>query len=72
MTPGSAVKVIRSMIFSSLAILATPSGMPIPRLTTLFGFSSSAARRAITLRSLIAMGGMALICTLISPANAAL
>ena len=41
-------------------------------LTTLFGFSSSAARRAITLRSLIAMGGMALICTLISPANAAL
>ena len=43
---------------SSLATAATPSGMPMPRLTTLFGSSSSAARRAITLRSLIGIGGI--------------
>ena len=56
-TPGSAVSVMRSMIFSSLAIAATPSGMPMPRLTTLLAFSSKAARRAMILRSLIAIGG---------------
>ena len=50
MTPGSAVIVIRSMTFSSLATLARPSGMPMPRLTTLLGISSSAARRAMILR----------------------
>jgi hypothetical protein len=49
-TPGSAVSVSRSLSFSSAATAATPSGMPMPRLTTLFGRSSSAARRAITLR----------------------
>ena len=38
--PGSAVSVIRSVIFSSLATFAMPSGMPIPRLTTLLAFSS--------------------------------
>ena len=37
-TPGSAVSVSRSMTFSSAATLETPSGMPMPRLTTLFGF----------------------------------
>ena len=51
MTPGSAVSVIRSAIFSSLATLATPSGMPMPRLTTLLASSSSAARRAMIFRS---------------------
>ena len=56
-TPGSAVIVSRSMIFSSAATLATPSGMPMPRLTTLLGFSSSAARRAMILRSDIGIGG---------------
>ena len=72
MTPGSAVIVIRSMTFSSLATLARPSGMPMPRLTTLLGISSSAARRAMILRALIAIGAIALICTRISPANDAL
>ena len=33
-TPGSAVSVIRSMTCSSFATAATPSGMPMPRLTT--------------------------------------
>ena len=56
MTPGSAVMVMRSMIFSSLATEATPSGMPMPRLTTLLALSSNAARRAMILRSLIAIG----------------
>ena len=56
-TPGSAVSVMRSMIRSSLATAAMPSGMPIPRLTTLLGFSSNAARRAMILRSLIGIGG---------------
>ena len=55
-TPGSVVIVRRSMIFSSAATLATPSGIPMPRFTTLFGRSSSAARRAMTLRSDIGMG----------------
>ena len=57
MTPDSAVSVIRSAIFSSLAIAATPSGMPTPRLTTLFARSSIAARRAMILRRLISIGG---------------
>ena len=45
-TPGSAVKVIKSVHFSSAATAATPSGMPTPRLTTLLGRNSIAARRA--------------------------
>jgi hypothetical protein len=49
------------MIFSSVATLATPSGMPMPRLTTLLGRSSSAARRAITLRSHSGMGQHAVL-----------
>ena len=56
--PGSAVSVIRSMIFSSLATFATPSGMPMPRLTTLLAFSSSAARRAMIFRSFSSMGAI--------------
>src|SRR6516225_1746589 len=56
MTPGSAVSVSKSAIFSSFATLAIPSGMPMPRLTTLFASSSSAARRAMIFRSLIFIG----------------
>lgn len=47
---GLVPKLQKLAIFSSLATLATPSGMPIPRLTTLLGFSSNAARRAMILR----------------------
>ena len=71
-TPGSAVKVIRSMTCSSAATLETPSGMPMPRLTTLLGLSSSAARRAMILRSDIAMVAIEDACTRISPENAGL
>ncbi len=71
-TPGSAVSVMRSMIRSSLATAEMPSGMPMPRLTTLFGFSSNAARRAMILRSLIGIGGSEPARTLISPENAGL
>ena len=53
---GSAVSVSKSVIFSSLATFAMPSGMPMPRLTTLFASSSSAARRAMIFRSLISIG----------------
>ena len=42
--------------FSSLAMVAIPSGMPIPKLTTLLAFSSKAARRAMTLRGPNSMG----------------
>ncbi|MET4823488.1 hypothetical protein ABH972_001077 [Bradyrhizobium ottawaense] len=56
-TPGSAVSVMRSMIRSSLATEAIPSGMPMPRLTTLLAFSSRAARRAMILRSLTGITG---------------
>jgi hypothetical protein len=72
MTPGSAVSVSSSNTFSSAATSATPSGMPMPRLTTAFLFSSSAARRAITLRAPSASGAKLLIGTRSSPANAAL
>ena len=71
-TPGSAVSVSRSITSSSVATSATPSGMPMPRLTTLLGLSSSAARRAMILRSLIAIGSTLPAGTRISPANAAL
>ena len=60
------------MIFSSAATLAMPSGMPMPRLTTLLALSSSAARRAMILRSLIFIGGIELMGARISPLNAAL
>ena len=56
-TPGSAVMVMKERIFSSLATEATPSGMPMPRLTTPLAGSSMAARRAISLRSSSGMGG---------------
>jgi hypothetical protein len=67
-TPGSAVRVMRSMICSSAATLPTPSGMPMPRFTTALAVSSSAARRAMILRSLIGIGAIADMGTLISPA----
>jgi len=72
MTPGSAVSVRRSRMFSSFATLAMPSGMPMPRLTTLLALSSSAARRAMILRSFIGIGATDAIGTLISAAKAAL
>ena len=72
MTPGSAVSVIRSLIFSSAATAATPSGIPTPRLTTLFGLSSIAARRAMILRSLISSGFSEVSGTRTSEENAAL
>ena len=71
-TPGSVESVMRSSTRSSLATLAIPSGMPMPRFTTLLGFNSSAARRAMILRSLIPMGSRDVIGTRISPAKAAL
>ena len=60
------------MIFSSAATLETPSGIPMPRLTMLLGLSSSAARRAMILRSDISIGAIVDAGTRISPANAAL
>ena len=56
-TPGSAVSVMYFRICSSLATEATPSGMPMPRLTTPPGGSSNAPRRAIILRSSSGSGG---------------
>ena len=57
---------------SSAATAATPSGMPMPRLTTALARSSSAARRAMILRSPIAIGATAAAGTRSSPAKAAL
>ena len=71
-TPGSAVRVSRSITFSSAATSATPSGMPMPRLTMLLGLSSSAARRAMILRSDIGIAAIVEAGTRISPENAAL
>ncbi len=71
-TPGSTVSVMRSITRSSAATAATPSGMPMPRLTTAFGRSASAARRAMTLRSPGAIGSTLAAGSRISPANAAL
>ena len=71
-TPGSAVSVMRSMTRSSAATAATPSGMPMPRLTTALGRSSSAARRAMNLRSFSGIGATLAAGTRISPAKAAL
>jgi hypothetical protein len=56
-----------SASLASAATLAMPSGMPMPRLTLLFGRSSSAARRAIILRSDIASVGTIEAGTRISP-----
>jgi hypothetical protein len=60
------------MIRSSLATLATPSGMPMPRLTTALAVSSIAAHRAMIFRSLIAIVGIDEIGTRISPEYAGL
>ncbi len=62
-TPGSVVMVKRSITCSSFATLAIPSGMPIPRLTTLFAINSKAARRAMILRSFSAIGAIELAAT---------
>ncbi len=70
-TPGSAVMVMRSMTRSSAATAAMPSGMPMPRLTTALASSSSAARRAMILRSSISSGLSVFMGTRISPAKAA-
>ena len=56
---------------SSAATLATPSGMPMPRFTTLSGRSSIAARRAMTFRSVSSSGGTVLRTRRSSPLNAA-
>src|SRR5208337_4902741 len=50
-TPGSAVSVSSSIIFSSLATFATPSGHPMPRFTMSLALSSRADRRAMIFRS---------------------
>ena len=71
-TPGSVVIVKRSITCSSFATLAMPSGMPMPRLTTLLAISSNAARRAMILRSVSAIGGTELAATRSSLENAAL
>ena len=52
---------------SSLATDATPSGTPIPRLTTAFIFRNIYARLAMTLRSFNEMDGMLLAETFTSP-----
>jgi hypothetical protein len=44
----------------------------MPRLTTLFGFNSDAARRPMILRSLISIGGSEPVRTLISLEKAGL
>ena len=69
-TPGSAVIVTRSLTPSSAATAAMPSGMPMPRLTTALASSSSAARRAMILRSPISSGCKVLMGTRVSPENA--
>ena len=71
MAPGSAVSVSRSRMCSSAATLAMPSGMPIPRFTTLLGRSSMAARRAMTFRSDSSSGAIELRTRRSSPLNAA-
>ena len=57
---------------SSVATLATPSGMPIPRFTMLLADSSIAARRAMILRSESSIGAIDDIGTRNSPENAGL
>ncbi len=50
MPPSSVVRVIMSATPSWPATMATPSGTPIPRFTTMFGRNSIAARRAMNRR----------------------
>ncbi len=58
--------------FSSFATAATPSGMPMPRLTTPPIGSSNAQRRAMILRSSSGIGSSMSSGTLSSPENAGL
>ena len=51
---------------SSFAICATPSGIPMPRFTMLYGLSSKAARLAINFLGPISMGGIDAMGILIS------
>jgi len=51
---------------------AMPSGMPMPRLTTLLGFSSKAARRAMIFRSESGIGASEPARMRISPLKAGL
>ena len=60
------------MILSSAAQALATSGMPMPRLTTLLGRNSSAARRAMILRTDMGVAGTCDEGTRISPENAAL
>ena len=69
--PASVVSTMLS-IPSSAAIAATPSGIPIPRLTTASGVSSMAHLLAIILRLLSANGSSEPSGTLKSPLNAGL
>jgi hypothetical protein len=70
-TPGSSVRVMRSLTRSSRAIAATLSARPMPRLMTLFGNNSSAARRAMIFFSSSGSGLVrGSIGTRISPAKA--
>ena len=69
MIPGSAVRVIRSDICSSFAILDTPSGMPIPRLMIRLPFSSNDVLRTTIFLALISMGGIDCIGTFVSQLN---
>jgi len=55
-----------------LATLAMPSGMPMPRLTTLLGRISKAARRAMILRSESGIAAIDCSGTRISPLKAGL
>ncbi len=70
--PGSVVKQRSARMPSSFATPATPSGMPMPRLTMLPGLSSSAARRAMILRSSMGIGSTPCAGTLISLLKAGL
>ncbi len=71
-TPGSVVIVKRSMTCSSFVMLAMPSGMSMPRFTTLFAINSNAARCAMILRSFKGIGAMELAATRNSLENAVL
>ena len=54
---------------SSLATLAIPSGIPIPKLITAAGSNSIAARRHTTLRAFNGIGSIESTGTRISPQN---
>ena len=71
-TPGSAVRVSKSMMSSSAATADTPSGIPIPKLTTSFARNSRAALRAMILRISKAIACRLDVSARISPENTGL